>query len=63
MYPWVLANQSYQKYGQLKIEKNYKNDKFDGKFTWWHENGQKWLEANYINDECVSGNCDFHEGW
>jgi len=37
----------YYDNGQIKYEGNYKDDKVDGKWTWWYENGQKELESNY----------------
>ena len=40
-------------------ELNFKDDKKDGKWTMWSENGQIEKEANYKNGECISGNCDY----
>ena len=30
-------------------EGNYKNDKKEGLWTWWYENGQKRLEGNFMD--------------
>ena len=37
--------------GQKKTEEHYRNGKWDGLQTNWHENGQKSLEANFKNGE------------
>jgi len=37
----------YYENGQIKLERNYKNGKLDGKVTEWHWNGQKKAEFNY----------------
>jgi len=34
-------------YGETKYEGTLKDGKFDGKWTTWHENGQKESEGNY----------------
>jgi len=34
-----------------KSEKNYKNNKLDGKWVEWHSNGQKKSERNYTNNK------------
>ena len=33
-----------------KSEGNYKNNKKDGKFTYWYDNGAKYAEGEYKND-------------
>ena len=43
--------------GQIQWERNYKNDKLDGKWTYWDANGQKWDEINYKDGKCISGDC------
>ena len=43
----------YRGNGQKKSEGNYKDDKYDGKWTNWYENGQKRVEANYKNGVIV----------
>ena len=47
----------YYENGQIKIERNYKDDKLDGKWTYWHENGQIKSEKNYKVGMCISGDC------
>ena len=37
--------------GQIEQEGNYKDDKLDGKWTYWHENGQIEQEGNYKDDK------------
>ena len=48
---------SYYENGQIKTEQNYKDDKKDGKWTWWYENGQIKSERYYKDDVCISGDC------
>ena len=37
----------YYDTGQIQSEKNYKDDRFNGKTTLWYENGQKFFDGNY----------------
>ncbi len=41
--------------GQKRYEKNYKDGKLDGKYTFWKENGQIKSVKYYKDDECISG--------
>ena len=38
-------------------EKEYKDGKAHGKYTFWNENGQIESESNWEYDECISGDC------
>ena len=39
----------YYDIGHIQSEKNYTNDRLNGKATIWYENGQKFIDANYKN--------------
>ena len=36
----------------------FKNDKFDGKWIEWYEDGQIVSDKNFKDGECISGDCD-----
>lgn len=37
--------------GKIQLTGTYKNDKRDGLWTYYYENGNKWSEAEYTNGE------------
>ena len=39
------------------MEGNYKDDKQDGKWTWWYFKTRKEVEAFYKDGICISGDC------
>ena len=45
--------------GKTEYEGSYKNGKQDGKWTRWHENGQKWYEGTF-KDGILDG---LHTTW
>ena len=47
----------YYDSGQKSSEVNYKDDKRDGKLTWWKVNGQIEAEATFKDGVCISGDC------
>ena len=53
----LVSKTQYKYYsnGQIKSEKNYKND--DGKVTYWHENGQIKSEGIFKDGVCIRGSC------
>jgi antitoxin component YwqK of YwqJK toxin-antitoxin module len=40
--------------GQKSEERTWKNDKKDGLWTSWYDNGQKWFEKTYENGKKIS---------
>ena len=40
--------------GQKSSERTWKNDKKDGLWTSWYDNGQKWFEKTYENGKKIS---------
>ena len=38
---------SYYENGQIESERDYKDDRLNGKSTFWYKNGQKFSEGNY----------------
>jgi len=58
----------YYDNGQIRLEKNYKDNHLDGKWTEWYENGQIIKESTFENGQiikeskfkdgvCISGDC------
>ena len=47
----------YYDNGQILSKVHYKDGKLDGKWTFWYENGQKQLEANYKPYEVLAEDC------
>jgi major membrane immunogen (membrane-anchored lipoprotein) len=45
--PFTGNNLCIYENGQIKVKGYYKDGYPDGKWTAWHENGQKWVEVNY----------------
>ncbi|MDD9888608.1 MAG: hypothetical protein OXU46_08345 [Candidatus Marinimicrobia bacterium] len=43
--------------GKKKSEGNFKDDKEDGLWAGWHENGQKSYEVTYKDGELISEKC------
>ena len=48
--------------GENKNEGIYKDGKLEGLFTQWYENGQKWFEVTYKDDELISSKCWSDDG-
>ena len=46
---------------QLKIEGSIKNDKRNGKWTYYYKNGNKWSQGNYINGIAVGKFTQYYE--
>ena len=49
---------SWDENGQKTIVSTLKNDKFDGKWIEWYEDGQIKSKATYKDGKCFSGDCD-----
>jgi len=47
----------YYDNGQILSKEHYKDGKLDGKWTFWYENGQKQLEANFTPYEVLPEDC------
>ena len=47
----------YYDNGQILSEEHYQDGKIDGKWTFWYENGQKKLEANFKPYEALAEDC------
>ena len=43
--------------GKKKSEGNFKDNKYDGFWAGWHENGQKSYEVTYKDGELISEKC------
>ena len=46
-----------EQYGKYASKGKLINGKFDGKWTYWYENGQVKRESNYKDGVCLSGYC------
>ncbi len=48
---------SYYENGKLWFKGNFKDDKADGSFEWYRDNGQLERKAIYKNDELINQIC------
>ena len=53
----MLRDKELKTVPQKKSEGKVKDDKEDGKWTEWDENGQINSVATYKDGECISGDC------
>jgi len=45
-----VAEETFYENGQQEMRGEFKNDKRDGTWTYWHENGNLWTSSAYEND-------------
>ena len=57
--PFTGENLCKYENGQNKSKGKVKDGKRNGKWTYWHENGQIKEERNYKDGECISGDCNY----
>ena len=52
----------YHENGKLKMEGSYnKEGKRDGKWTYWYQDGKKWVDGQYLNGEWDKKYTNWHE--
>ena len=59
--PYTGKSLKWHENGQKKVERNFKDGKFDGPSNAWYENGQKKWEANNKDGEADGLVLEWHE--